>query len=314
MRKLRTQTRIPPIVQEGFSNPSIDVEVLWTSPRFQITRSCWRRDRHPAESKRHAPKATLEWMQEGSFRKHVRGDELIGDANTIVLFNAGEDFRVSHPHGSWNRGVSLRLEPDFVRELTESIERSARTTSEQVFARTHAAAEPTGQRILYLMLRHLTSDNRVDALAIEEGAMCLLLKVLHPQNTATFTHSGRIDPRSKTKVLAAKEYLSAHFAGRVQLGDIAEFADCTPWHLAHLFRLHENTSVHRYLTRLRLRHALAQILGGSEELTQAALNNGFCSHSHFGSAFRREFGQSPSGVRRETLTELLSSLGSRTRG
>jgi AraC-like DNA-binding protein len=70
--------------------------------------------------------------------------------------------------------------------------------------------------------------------------------------------------------------------------------------------------IHRYLTRLRLRAALERLAGGVHDLTALALEIGFSSHSHFTDVFRREFGRTPSAVRRDagrrTLGEMSKNL------
>jgi AraC-like DNA-binding protein len=58
-------------------------------------------------------------------------------------------------------------------------------------------------------------------------------------------------------------------------------------------------TIHRYLTRLRLRVALARIADGESNLTALALDLGFSSHSHLTSTFAREFGAPPSRLRAE---------------
>jgi AraC-like DNA-binding protein len=70
--------------------------------------------------------------------------------------------------------------------------------------------------------------------------------------------------------------------------------------------------IHRYLTLLRLRASLDRLAEGASNLTALALEFGFSSHSHFADAFRREFGRTPSDVRRNagrrTLREMSKNL------
>ena len=64
----------------------------------------------------------------------------------------------------------------------------------------------------------------------------------------------------------------------------------------------------RYANRLRLREALARLADGEGDLTRVALACGFYDHSHFANAFRREFGLSPSAVRRGGWAEMSNSI------
>jgi AraC-like DNA-binding protein len=82
----------------------------------------------------------------------------------------------------------------------------------------------------------------------------------------------------------------------------------SPFHLARVFRERAGVPVHRYLTRLRLRAALERLSDGADDLTALALDLGFSSHSHFTDAFRREFGRSPSDVRRDAGPRALREM------
>ncbi|NIS35901.1 MAG: helix-turn-helix transcriptional regulator [Actinobacteria bacterium] len=70
------------------------------------------------------------------------------------------------------------------------------------------------------------------------------------------------------------------------------------FHLCRVFRRHAGTTIHRYLTRVRLRAALARLEGGSPDLAMLALELGFFHQSHFTEAFRREYGSPPGALRR----------------
>ena len=85
---------------------------------------------------------------------------------------------------------------------------------------------------------------------------------------------------------------------RVTLDDVARAVHVSPFHLARIFQQQTGVPVHRYLTQLRLRASLERLADGAGDLTAVALELGFSSHSHFTDAFRREFGHSPSEMRK----------------
>jgi AraC family transcriptional regulator len=66
-------------------------------------------------------------------------------------------------------------------------------------------------------------------------------------------------------------------------------------------------TLQRHLNRLRLREALSRVADG-EDLTRVALAAGFYDHSHFANAFRREFGVSPSEMRRESFGQMSNAF------
>ena len=111
---------------------------------------------------------------------------------------------------------------------------------------------------------------------------------------------------------AAKVYLASRLGERITLDDVARAVYASPFHLARIFQQRTGVSIHRYLTRLRLRASLERLAGGANDLTALALELGFSSHSHFTDTFRREFGSPPSDLRRNnrrrTLREMSKNL------
>jgi AraC family transcriptional regulator len=111
---------------------------------------------------------------------------------------------------------------------------------------------------------------------------------------------------------AAKAYLASRLGEQILLNDVAAAVHMSPFHFARIFQQHTGVPIHRYLTRLRLRTSLERLVDGTNDLTALALDVGFSSHSHFSDAFRREFGRTPSEVRRDassgTLREMSKNL------
>ncbi len=111
------------------------------------------------------------------------------------------------------------------------------------------------------------------------------------------------------RVEAAKVYLAGRLGEAIALDDVARAVHASPFHLARLFRQRTGIPIHRYLTRLRLRASLEHLADGADDITSLALDLGFSSHSHFTGAFRAEFGQTPSEVRRSTGPRALRQMG-----
>ena len=77
----------------------------------------------------------------------------------------------------------------------------------------------------------------------------------------------------------------------------------TPYRLCREFRKATGLTITEYRTRLRLCRALGH-LPRAEDLSALALAAGFCSHSHFGAAFRRVFHTTPSRMREELTSNV----------
>jgi AraC family transcriptional regulator len=106
-------------------------------------------------------------------------------------------------------------------------------------------------------------------------------------------------PRSSWRRLAegVQHELATRFAEPLSLEAIGSRCGASVFHLSRVFRAVTGTTVHRALTRVRLRAALLEIAEG-RDLTEVALAVGFSSHSHLSTAFYREYGLPPSRLRR----------------
>ena len=145
--------------------------------------------------------------------------------------------------------------------------------------------------------------NPLEPLWADVTALQLVADVLE---SAFVHHGGTPKPRKEAtdadhagRAEAAKTYLASRMSERVSLDEVARAVHASPFHLARIFQQQTGVPVHRYLTQLRLRASLERLADGASDLTALALELGFSSHSHFTDAFRREFGKSPSEMRRK---------------
>jgi AraC-like DNA-binding protein len=104
--------------------------------------------------------------------------------------------------------------------------------------------------------------------------------------------------RGSSKIDAERVVLACRFHDKLSPAELVRSVFSSPFHLAQVFRRETGLSLHRQLTRLRLRHALEHLAGNKPDLTVLALDLGFSSHAHFSHPFRREFGSAPSQFRR----------------
>ena len=105
-----------------------------------------------------------------------------------------------------------------------------------------------------------------------------------------------VSARTRRLIDATKEFLQAHVANPIRLRDVGRAVGASPTYLTDVFRRVEGVPLHRYVMQLRLSRALVELPHASD-LTTLALDQGFSSHSHFTSAFKRAFDCTPSEFR-----------------
>jgi AraC family transcriptional regulator len=259
-------------------------------------------------------------LRYGAFRKHFGRRSVTADVNQAVFFSKESIYRVSHPSDCGDRGtifvVSPRVLNDIVREHDPTIDTRAGRPFPFVTGPC-ASGVFWRHRELARRLESVEDDQTSlagpptpdplwpDPLWIDVTAIQLIADVLED----AFTRHGLAPPSGKRRrdgteddhaerVEASKTYLASRMSERVTLDDVARAVGASPFHLARLFQQRTGAPVHRYLLCLRLRASLERLADGANDLTALALELGFSSHSHFTDSFRREFGRTPSDVRR----------------
>lgn len=241
----------------------------------------------------------------GCFVRHVGRRRMVADANTVLFFRKDEGYHVSHPVSGGDDCTCLSFAPDVLADAFGTFDPSVADGPDDPFRGTRTLS---GTDVLVTLhhLRRAAGQLRCSAvgsstLVVEEAAIRLLERLARvaaqsmartngPTRAAT-THAHR------ELVETARILLSECLGGTLTLPGIARRVHSSPFHLARIFRRMTGLSLHRYLTRLRLRAAIERLAEGESDLTALALDLGFASHSHFSDVFRREFRLTPRAFR-----------------
>ena len=92
-------------------------------------------------------------------------------------------------------------------------------------------------------------------------------------------------------------FVEGHLAEELALGDIAEAAGLSRFHLVRAFGAATGRSVMRYVRARRLSEAARGLANGAPDILSVALDAGYGSHEAFTRAFREQFGATPEQVR-----------------
>jgi AraC-like DNA-binding protein len=223
---------------------------------------------------------------------------VVADQNNVVLYPDGQIYRRRLVSDRGDRCVFFIPSPHLLTEMTADggesgfavpaapIEAWAYLLQQRAVRALGRSPEPDGIReILYDVLRHSVT------------------RVIPPRRAKR--------PATERAHLAAVEavklYLSTHANGRILLDDVGRHVNRSPFEVARIFRSLTGTTVHAYLTQLRLRSALHRLDDGAP-LSTIAVDGGFASHAHFTDAFTRVFGAGPDRVRRTKVSQLRTIL------
>ena len=281
----RTCNQSPTTCNDG--PPRLDRQTLWQGSGVELVLTHWTPERHPTASSDESVFSVIELMLSGTFRMRCGRGDARGDLNTAVYFNSGEDYEISHPVAVPNSGLTIRIDDaSAARWCPQSRRESIRFSEPE--SRVAAPTAVGARRLAHALL----GQEEPEALAVEESIVSLIGGCV----PRTGCERSLVSTSALNRVGIARDVLNQSYGAKVNLSQVAAVAGCSTWQLTREFTQVVGMRMHQYLTRLRLRAALAAMSEGSE-LTAVALTVGFSSHSHFSAAFKREFGVPPRNVR-----------------
>ena len=229
----------------------------------------------------------------GIYVRHLGRDDAVAEANQVLLFNAHEGYRVSHPVPGGDASLDLVVSEPVLDEL--SPRSLLRETGGVAFRPQRLRIDPRAQALAAL-LRHSLRTNIAEPLEAESLALTLARRALGPRTAHTPAASAvRQRLVNRTKVI-----LAGDLTRRWTLAEIAAEMGHSPVYLTQVFQQVEGLPLYRYQKQLRLARSL-DLLSQYDDLTSLSLDLGFYSHSHFSTAFKQTYGRSPSAFRLAAL-------------
>jgi AraC family transcriptional regulator len=292
-----------------WSIPGLAIDTLFKCPSFAITQ--W--DCHCGQPGLSEEKIHLEYVvsfvHEGVFVLHSEGRSEVIDRTTAILINPDFSFRSSHPFGCSDHGSALVVRRDVLLDVMSHYDPAAQERPGALFP------TPFGLNLSQAYVRHrlivrgLTQGMSPDPLSLEASLLEILGAIAKSCSPPAARRAAAAESTRARRRYAydAQLILQKRFRERFRLEDVARELYVSPFHLCRLFKEETGIPMHRYVNRLRLRASLEPLTEGMS-LTELALSLGFAGHSHFTTAFRKEFGMSPSEVRRQASGALLAEL------
>ncbi len=274
------------------------VQPLLTTPTVAVRDvachgSCRHRSAEECASATH-----LVFPYRGVYVRHVGSDHAVAEANQVMLFNAAEAYRVSHPVAGGDASLTLAVAEPLLGELAPQalVHAGARLA----FRRQRLRIDPRAQALVAL-LRHSLRSGAAETLEAEGLALTLVRRALGPR-TAHEPGASRGRQRLVDRV---KLTLASDLARRCTLTDIAAEVRGSPVYLTQVFQQVEGMPLYRYQLRLRLARAL-DLIAQYDDLSALGQELGFSSHSHFSAAFRQAYGRTPSEFKQATRRDAKS--------
>ena len=133
-----------------------------------------------------------------------------------------------------------------------------------------------------------------------------LLTVDFLMNTSEMTLTKR--EKNEWRMSQIRDYVEANYSSNVSFEALARHMYLSEGYLSRYFKQNFHMKFTDYVRKLRLSHAMDELLYTSSPVTKIAYDNGFSSVSFFNKAFKDEYGKTPSAVRAENGVHVSSSL------
>ncbi len=108
------------------------------------------------------------------------------------------------------------------------------------------------------------------------------------------------------------QYLNDNYTENITLEAIAKREYLSASYLSHFFEKNMGISLFNYLSGIRLRHAVSDLLHTDLTIEQIAVNNGFSNSRYFVSLFKKEYGVLPKQYKKEQKEPVVSDNGSKS--
>lgn len=161
------------------------------------------------------------------------------------------------------------------------------------------------------ILAELRCETAMSRMYVETASLTLAARLLRKHcDSGTCapleTSPCKLDQVRLRRVL---DFIAANINADIKLAQLAAVAGYSPFHFARKFALAMGVPPHRYISRLRIENAMAELAAGKLPLAQIALNAQFSSQASFTRAFHRATGLAPMEYRRRRFQRVRPGPG-----
>ena len=153
------------------------------------------------------------------------------------------------------------------------------------------------------ILSELTVETAASRVYVEVASLTLAARLLQKycDSGAYASSEPSVHSPEHIRLRRVLDYIAANTGDNITLVDLAGIAGYSPFHFARKFTLAMGISPHRYISRIRLENAMAELAAGKLRLAEIALNAQFSSQASFTRAFHRATGMTPKEYQRRRL-------------
>ena len=150
------------------------------------------------------------------------------------------------------------------------------------------------------ILSELAAETAASRVYVEAASLTLAARLLQKHCDSGACASTEFSKHSLDHIRLRRvlEYIDANIKNEITLETLAGIACYSAFHFSRKFTLAMGVPPHRYISRMRLDYAMAELASGKLPLAEIALNAQFSSQASFTRAFHRATGMTPKEYQR----------------
>ncbi|MEM1220578.1 MAG: AraC family transcriptional regulator [Bacteroidota bacterium] len=258
---------------------------------------------------------SIKYVTQGTETYIVGGETMRVGAGEFLITNHLRELTIDIHERRPVEGICLYLDPHRLRNMWEEAHLSDKTLMEMPPVRTTAPLEfletvfKASHSPLNSVLSRIMHFHHLQRIWPEEQVQQVFFLEL---GTAMIEHKQQMEgqiadiPAAKysTKIelhrrlCTAKEYMHEHFAGPIQLADVAQAAYLSEFHFLRTFKKCFGQTPYQYLLGLRIERAQELLRTTTMPVRMVAEQSGFTDPQYFNRLFKRKLGQSPRQYRK----------------
>ncbi|MFK7926120.1 MAG: AraC family transcriptional regulator [Bacteroidia bacterium] len=256
---------------------------------------------------------SLKYVTKGEEVYLIEGRREVVRPEQFLLVNCGQELSINIHDQEPVEGLCVFLSQD----LMDEVHSAFHSKDEQLLDRPAArnARFPGSFSSRYLgeqsrlgaYLHQVAQQQRIEqaeAFIEDKASLYQLAELLCQQQQLVETQIGRLQSRKRStreelfrRLTVAMEYMHDNWHVPPKMPEVAREAALSEYHFYRLFRKAFAQSPQQYLLAFRLDKSLELLSKPHYSITEVADACGFYDVHHFNKAFRKHFGEKPSGMR-----------------
>jgi AraC-like DNA-binding protein len=238
---------------------------------------------------------------------NLRGTGSVHDGRTKALYqphtvgfycNAEADLKAQRNKGETHSFITVELSREYVETQVHSMEDGLHPALRRWLINRGGSAAAVGamspgQEVTFQALRQPPVPQAAHRLFYQAKTLELLSQVLFqatPQEEFFCQRQKRV---ARERVERTTAILRSHLADPPDIEALGAQVGCSSFYLSRLFSKEMGMTIPQYLRQVRMERAADLLLGGRHNVTEAAMEVGYSSLSHFSKAFCTTIGCCP---------------------